>query len=48
MAKKLNNVFANAVKNRNISNYENENGLKKHVRNVARIKHRFVELVVIL
>ena len=25
-----------------------ENGLKKHVRNVARIKHGFVELVVIL
>ena len=25
-----------------------ENGLKKHVRNVARIKYEFVELVVIL
>ena len=25
-----------------------ENGLKKHVRNVARIKHGFVELVMIL
>ena len=25
-----------------------ENGLKKHIRNVARIKHGFVELVVIL
>ena len=25
-----------------------ENGLKKHVRNVARINHGFVELVVIL
>ena len=29
----------NIAKYHNISNYENENGLKKQVRNVTRIKH---------